>query len=47
MMGERVVSQVLKNDFGNQDGVVMAVPIIRNDEIIGAVCLEYISIKKV
>ncbi|MCR1842364.1 sensor domain-containing diguanylate cyclase [Murimonas intestini] len=45
MMGERVVSQVLKNDFGNQDGVVMAVPIIRNDEIIGAVCLEYTTLE--
>lgn len=45
MKGERVVSQVLKNDYSNQDSIVMAVPIIRDDKIIGAVCLEYTTLE--
>ncbi len=41
LKGEKNVSVVLRGDFHGQDGIVLAVPIVRDGQVKGAVCLEY------
>lgn len=41
LKGEKSVSAVLKEDFNGQDGIVLAVPIIRDGEVKGVACMEY------
>lgn len=41
LKGEKSVSGVLEGDFNGQDGIVLAVPIIRDGQVKGVACIEY------
>lgn len=41
LLGEKNISRLLPGGFEGQDGIVLAVPIIRDSMVVGAACLEY------
>ena len=41
LKGENTVSRLLPGEFDGQDGIILASPIIRDRQVIGAVCMEY------
>lgn len=41
LQGKKSVSKVLSGDFNEQDGIVLAVPIMREGEVKGVACVEY------
>lgn len=41
LLGEKNISRLLPGGFEGQDGIVLAVPMIRDSKVVGAVCLEY------
>lgn len=41
LQGNKSVSKVLSGDFNEQDGIVLAVPIMREGEVGGVACVEY------
>lgn len=41
MEGKKSISRVLDGDFKEKDGIVLAVPIIRDGQVLGAACVEY------
>lgn len=41
LKGEKNISRLLPGGFEGQDGIVLAVPIIRDSKVKGAACLEY------